>query len=125
MQTGSPAYVMPCAADVYAHNIMVNQAAVQQGDPVIPVLCDFGAAYCYDRATSDGFWECMEVRAFGLIMKDVVDRTTGGSDLVKQQLQELVDGCLAANASDRPEFYDVESKLLRLMCEFGIQAPQE
>lgn len=109
---------------------MVNQAAVQEGQPARPVMCDFGAAYCYDRATSGRFWEAMEMRAFGLFMQDMVARTNSGNgddydsrqvhQVTKQQLEESVRGCLAASAIDRPRFSELESELASLMQVCGV-----
>jgi hypothetical protein len=54
--------------DVYAHNIMPDGHSR-------PVICDFGASFCYSVAGDPGrFFERMEVRAFGLFMGDVVAR---------------------------------------------------
>eukprot|EP00879_Flechtneria_rotunda_P002096 GHRR01002276.1.p1 GENE.GHRR01002276.1~~GHRR01002276.1.p1 ORF type:complete len:263 (+),score=89.66 GHRR01002276.1:228-1016(+) len=53
--------------DVYAHNVLIDEQSQ-------PVLCDFGAGFCYDKLSSGNFWEAMEVRAFGLFMHDVVER---------------------------------------------------
>jgi hypothetical protein len=99
---------------VYAHNIML------EGE-THAVLCDFGAAFCYDRAAG-GFWEAMEVRAFGLFMQGLcaqVDgegsagsRSSGGSGSVcLEQLQALVQKCLAEEPSQRPTFAELQQQL--------------
>lgn len=111
--------------DVYAHNIMLD-------DHCHPVICDFGASYCYDEAASGRFWQAMEVRAYGLFMHDIVTLTDvsdgcGGSDGsaagVKQLLLQLVQGCLAANAMERPLFCDVEGQLLEIMQQLNVAVP--
>ena len=98
-----------CHGDVYAHNIMLEGESHA-------VLCDFGAAYCYDRAAG-GFWEAMEVRAFGLFMQGLlqhtVDQNSGceGSDPVRAALQGQVDRCLADAPAERPTFAELQQQL--------------
>jgi hypothetical protein len=83
------------------------------------VLCDFGAAFCYDRSdAAAGFWEAMEVRAFGLFMQgllqqhDVGDSSSADSrEGVVQQLHVLVDRCLAEAPADRPSFSVLQQQL--------------
>eukprot|EP00198_Chlamydomonas_reinhardtii_P007110 XP_001696446.1 predicted protein [Chlamydomonas reinhardtii] len=55
-----------CHGDVYAHNVLMDENGTV-------TLCDFGASFSYDRAAQP-FWEAMEVRAYGLMLKDVADR---------------------------------------------------
>lgn len=133
-----------CHGDVYAHNIML------EGDSHA-VLCDFGAAFCYDPAAAGRFWEAMEVLAFGLFMQGLVDRihdscdgtpsggggcgcnggsndgghmlgdgsnsgSNGDSASRRQEvLQQLVGQCLAADASSRPSFTELEQALGSLL----------
>lgn len=98
------------AGDVYAHNIMREEAAHA-------VLCDFGAAFSYDRSdAAAGFWEAMEVRAFGLFMQGLmqrhVDSSSSGSRAgVAQQLHALVDTCLADDPAARPSFAVLQQQL--------------
>lgn len=89
------------------------------------VLCDFGAAFAY-RHEDGGFWEAMEVRAFGLFLRDLVARIRddgtdpdGGADAAgssrqREQLAELVAACTAGRASDRPQFAQLEQDLMAL-----------
>lgn len=117
--------------DVYAHNIMAD-------DHWRPVICDFGASFCYSAAADPGrFFERMEVRAFGLFMGDVAARISssssssgggGGGDGaagaaaedVVQQLQQVVQQCLAGSAMQRPLFAQLEQQLLGLMQQLGV-----
>lgn len=99
------------AGDVYAHNIMLEGEAHA-------VLCDFGAAFCYDRDAAGGFWEAMEVRAFGLFMQGLVQHiigsnsgSSGNTGVVVQQLYVLVDKCLAEDPAARPSFADLQQQL--------------
>ncbi|KAG2445258.1 hypothetical protein HYH02_008726 [Chlamydomonas schloesseri] len=55
-----------CHGDVYAHNVLMDENGTV-------TLCDFGASFSYDRGEQP-FWEAMEVRAYGLMLKDVAER---------------------------------------------------
>lgn len=124
-------FVMFCcwpAGDMYAHNIMLEGESHA-------VLCDFGAAFCYDRTAAAGCWEAMEVRAFGLFMHGLIQQisdgssngSSGGSAGVRnsgsnrqgasgavQQLHALVEACLADDPAARPTFADLQKQLERL-----------
>jgi len=99
-----------CHGDVYAHNIMLEGSCH-------PVLCDFGAAFCYDRpAAAGGFWEAMQMRAFGLFMEGLMqqtveDSTNSSSSGGKQQLQALMDLCLSEQPAARPTFAALTQRL--------------
>lgn len=84
------------------------------------MLCDFGAAFCYNRSdAAAGFWEAMEVRAFGLFMQGLMQQhadssssSSGGSTAgVAQQLHALVDTCLADDPAARPSFTILQQQL--------------
>lgn len=94
--------------DVYGHNIMLEGEAHA-------VLCDFGAAFCYDRSAAGAFWEAMEVRAFGLFMQGLLQGTRSSSSPegagALQQLQALVRQCTADSPADRPSFADIQRQL--------------
>jgi hypothetical protein len=112
--------------DVYAHNIMFD-------DHARPVICDFGASFCYSADADPGrFFERMEVRAYGLFMHDVVARISGDAGAVDgfqthnsvvQQLQQLVQLCLADSAMQRPRFAQLEQQLLGLMQQQSVAVP--
>jgi tRNA A-37 threonylcarbamoyl transferase component Bud32 len=102
--------------DFYAHNIML------EGGSGHAVLCDFGAAFCYDREAAGGFWEAMEVRAFGLFMQGLVehvrdssDGSDGSSEQRQQRLREVLAACLAARGADRPTCAQLEQQLSALL----------
>jgi hypothetical protein len=107
--------------DVYAHNIMFV-------DHSRPVICDFGASFCYSAAADPGrFFERMEVRAYGLFMRDVSARMSSKGEVadgVLQQLQGVVQQCLADSAMQRPLFALLEQQLLALMQEQGVAVPE-
>jgi hypothetical protein len=94
------------------------------------VLCDFGAAFCYNRAAAGGFWEAMEVRAFGLFMEGLLQHTDDaisasdgsccageaklqgdGSACVLQQLHVLMQRCLAVDPAGRLSFAELQQQL--------------
>eukprot|EP00882_Tetradesmus_deserticola_P032458 GHRQ01036850.1.p2 GENE.GHRQ01036850.1~~GHRQ01036850.1.p2 ORF type:complete len:106 (-),score=37.71 GHRQ01036850.1:124-441(-) len=92
-----------------------------------PVVCDFGASFCYCATADPGrFFERMEVRAYGLFMGDVVARVNvdaGVADEVVQQLHQLVQQCLAGSAMQRPLFALLEQQLLGVMQQHGVAVP--
>lgn len=94
---------------MYAHNIMLEGESHA-------VLCDFGAAFCYNRGAAGAFWEAMEVRAFGLFMQGLLQGTCSSSSSPEgtealQQLQALVRQCTADSPADRPSFADIQRQL--------------
>ncbi|CAM9453124.1 unnamed protein product [Ectocarpus sp. 13 AM-2016] len=62
-----------CHGDLYAHNVLVD------GETGAAVLCDFGASFFYptDRQHDCSMLEGTEVRAFGLMSKDMACRSAG------------------------------------------------
>jgi serine/threonine protein kinase len=104
-----------CHGDVYAHNIML------EGDSHA-VLCDFGAAFCYDVNAAGGFWEAMEVRAFGLFMQGLLEHMaaagsdgSNGSDGAQQQLESLLAACLGSRGTARPTYAQLQQQLAQLL----------
>lgn len=125
-----------CHGDVYAHNIMLQGTTHA-------VLCDFGAAFCYDSAAAGGggggisFWEAMEIRAFGLFMLGLLQQTLddradsssagaqaggrggdgagSGCGELKQQLEILMQQCLTEDAAARPSFAELHQRLAALV----------
>ncbi|CAN0571879.1 unnamed protein product [Ectocarpus sp. 12 AP-2014] len=88
-----------CHGDLYAHNVLVD------GETGAAVLCDFGASFFYptDRQHDCSMLEGTEVRAFGLMSKDMACRSAGCEWI----LQDLVPSCLQSDASHRPSFHEV------------------
>ncbi|CBJ29007.1 Putative Leucine Rich Repeat Protein Kinase [Ectocarpus siliculosus] len=87
-----------CHGDLYAHNVLVD------GETGAAVLCDFGASFFYptDRQHDCSMLEGTEVRAFGLMSKDMACRSAGCEWI----LQDLVPSCLQSDASHRPSFHE-------------------
>lgn len=69
--------------DLYAHNILVERGV--ESTPRPPLLGDFGAASFYSADTLGGptnslrFQKC-EVRAFGCLLEELLERLTGACD---------------------------------------------
>ena len=93
--------------DLYGHNILWNAA----GDCL---LGDFGAASFH--ATADSVetraLQRIEVRAFGVLLGELLERIdTGLSDAARQLLEGLQARCCQPEVLARPSFEDVEALL--------------
>jgi serine/threonine protein kinase len=89
--------------DLYAHNILVNPL----GDSL---LGDFGAASFYPSslpAIAQSL-EWIEVRAFGCLLEDLLDRCTLDGSQSQTELRERLDclqqDCMSPVPSQRPPF---------------------
>lgn len=62
-----------CHGDLYAHNVLVD------GETGAAVLCDFGASFFYPKSKQhdSSLLESTEVRAFGLMARDMARRSAG------------------------------------------------
>ncbi len=92
--------------DLYAHNILVNAVGHS-------LLGDFGAASSYDQNDINQALalERLEVRAFGCLLEDLLDRCastdTGVQHLVIDRLKSLQKDCLHTLPAQRPLFTDI------------------
>ena len=98
--------------DLYAHNILVNET----GDSL---LGDFGAACFYDR--TDQFLaaglEPLEVRAFGCLLEDLLDRCKTVNSMeqtICDRLRQLQQNCLLPTPAMRPPFTQICKILAQL-----------
>ena len=96
--------------DLYAHNILVNET----GDSL---LGDFGAASFYDptdRVMGQAL-ERLEVRAFGCLLEDMLDRCTLQEkpeySWAVESLRCLQQDCLKQVLSQRPRFTEIGERL--------------
>ena len=111
--------------DLYAHNIMVHNSSG------FSILGDFGAATRYrnilGRITSDEpievdiykAIECIEVRAFGCLIDDMVERmdvdpASTSFDNLSLQLKSLRAACLSPDIMNRPRFSEILNVLKRM-----------
>ncbi|GFR43459.1 hypothetical protein Agub_g4542 [Astrephomene gubernaculifera] len=122
-----------CHGDVYAHNVLMDE------DENV-TLCDFGASFSYDPK-SQPFWQAMEVRAYGLMLRDVAQRCSdaaaaaaaaaaapagaasggrakspsgGGSEVVAEvvaALRKVAEECVDLPPARRPSFGEVCEEL--------------
>ena len=98
--------------DLYAHNILVNESGHS-------LLGDFGAASSYDLndKIAGAALERLEVRAFGCLLEDLLERCQVPSDEVEKlaiyRLDKLRQDCLQNISAARPLF----SKIDRILAE--------
>lgn len=95
--------------DFYAHNIKVDNASGRL------YLLDFGASYAKGRYAKEA--EKIEVRAFGILLQELLerrreeaDRTNDGSQQSKaiKLLEDLIPSCLDEDVSSRPSFSELK-----------------
>lgn len=102
--------------DLYAHNILVNESGHS-------LLGDFGAASSYDLKDSIASLalERLEVRAFGCLLEDLLDRAqvqdTKPQKLAFYGLDKLRQDCLQTNPEARPLFRDIDRILAEITDE--------
>ncbi|KAK3257115.1 hypothetical protein CYMTET_33785, partial [Cymbomonas tetramitiformis] len=89
--------------DVFAHNLMVSE----EGSAV---LLDFGAAFFYDPDSEAPYSKC-EIRAFGLLLKDMEERSINDEYGVRPAIRGLVQDCLLEEPAMRPTFAQAEERL--------------
>ena len=96
--------------DLYSHNILIDENGHS-------LLGDFGAATLYDNIDDiecESF-ERLEVRAFGCLLEDMLNRCKpedlfSHKDIV-EALRDLKDVCMDAKVSNRPLFRDISNTL--------------
>jgi serine/threonine protein kinase len=100
--------------DLYAHNILVNR----EDDRAL--LGDFGAASSYDRndPIAGAALERLEVRAFGCLLEDLLDRAqVPEADVQKlslDKLDKLRQDCLQTSPDVRPLFREIDRILTEI-----------
>ncbi|AFY96442.1 leucine-rich repeat-containing protein kinase family protein [Chamaesiphon minutus] len=100
--------------DLYAHNILVNRSGHS-------LLGDFGAASSYDRNDPilGTALERLEVRAFGCLLEDLLDRCQLLDDNpAKLTLNKLCQDCLQSIPAKRPLFREIERVLSAIKVNF-------
>lgn len=99
--------------DLYAHNILANESGHS-------LLGDFGAASSYDSNDPTGATlERLEVRAFGCLLEDLLDRcevpNSEVEELIIDRLNRLQQDCLQPTPTARPLFIEVD----RILAKFS------
>ncbi|KAI8113653.1 hypothetical protein M9435_003648 [Picochlorum sp. BPE23] len=100
--------------DVYAHNVLAR-------DDGTSILCDYGAAFAYQRSNKQhGLFELHDVRAFGLLVRDLIERVDiSFADMetaidCQKQLLIISQQCLAVDPHKRPTFAALARKIRSL-----------
>jgi len=96
--------------DLYAHNILIDKEGHS-------LLGDFGAATCYDRSIEGKKFEQLEVRAFGCLMEELLDRCDALNDNELEKiavLEQLREKCLNKTVKKRPIFGEIHQILAKL-----------
>jgi Protein tyrosine and serine/threonine kinase/Leucine rich repeat len=98
--------------DLYAHNILVNESGHS-------LLGDFGAASSYDlNDSADAALERLEVRAFGCLLEDLLDRSevpiSEAEKLALDLLNHLQQDCLQPIPAARPLFVEIDRILAKI-----------
>jgi len=100
--------------DLYPHNILFDAKGTSY-------LGDFGAASLYDRTqkTIATSFERMEVRAFGCMLEDLLDRcipeATPTFEATLNQLRRMQQRCMSMVMGDRPLFTELLTEIHTLL----------
>jgi hypothetical protein len=81
--------------DLYAHNILWDEASGEA------TLGDFGAACALPSGDEGDAWRQIEVRAFGLLLDEILDRCAPAPD-GGEKLRGLARACVQKNVRARP-----------------------
>ncbi|MEH0197291.1 leucine-rich repeat-containing protein kinase family protein [Caulobacter sp. CCNWLY153] len=87
--------------DLYAHNVLWD------GDTGAAVLSDFGAA-AFLPAGEEGRWTPLDVRAFGLLLGELLDRVDGQAPAA---LRALEAACVQPDGAARPSMAEILAAL--------------
>jgi serine/threonine protein kinase len=94
--------------DLYAHNMLWNV----RGDCL---LGDFGAASFISDERQALSLERIEVRAFGCLLEELLERCAAGQQATIDMLWELQRRCTQQDVSARPLFSEIRGVLGELM----------
>ncbi len=93
--------------DLYAHNILTNS----DGDSF---LGDFGAASFYDAEEVGKALEKIEVRAFGCLLEDLLERCSSTEVFTIEALREIEKRCTHSVPVKRPSFQQIGGLLVEI-----------
>jgi len=99
--------------DLYAHNILTDREGHS-------LLGDFGAATRYDRSVYGTRFEHLEVRAFGCLMEELLERCRTSDETGQRMfaaLERIKDQCLNESVKARPLFEEIHHALSQLQAE--------
>ena len=103
--------------DLYGHNILTTET----GDAL---LSDYGAASFFEPANTAlaARLSRLEVRAFGCLLEELVDRCHGLAADAHQALSGLVAACLQPDLLARPTFAEIGQRIFALQSQQAIAA---
>ena len=105
--------------DVYAHNIVVDRSGGSNCEESSVRLLDLGAAFYYGgkgerkekRTVMEMLCERVEVRAFGVLAKELMERSSEESErdekIKRKEIGVMVASCLNVNVRARPTFGEI------------------
>jgi len=99
--------------DLYSHNILIDENGHS-------LLGDFGAATLYDHIDDieSASFERLEVRAFGCLLEDMLDRCRpeelSDHKEIVEVLRNLKQLCMDENVNNRPLFSEISNTLLKV-----------
>jgi hypothetical protein len=93
--------------DLYGHNVLWNE----HGDCL---LGDFGAASFYPDAQTGVQLERLEVRAYGILLGELLEQCDGMDAETSERLTELQRQCVQPATALRPSFAEIEQRLSAL-----------
>ena len=97
--------------DLYAHNVLARSDGTS-------MLCDYGAAFVYPKGNT--LFEKHEVRAFGLLVRDLIERVDisfadmNAALYCQKQLLVMAQRCLSVDVDARPRFSDMGATIKKL-----------
>ncbi|CAN7563251.1 leucine-rich repeat-containing serine/threonine-protein kinase [Trinickia sp. LjRoot230] len=99
--------------DLYAHNIL-------HGGAGRALLGDFGAASFYDvdDAALGFLLQRLEVRAFGYLLEELIERCEEGSSPAVREIEALAAACLSEDVGSRPSFDAIAGRLRNCEASF-------
>ena len=104
--------------DLYAHNILVDKEGHS-------MLGDFGAATRYERSAYGDAFEHLEVRAFGCLLEELLDRCEAKGEKEKgivRELERLKVMCMTDAVAMRPSFDTVYGRLKEAVSQLETEA---
>jgi hypothetical protein len=104
--------------DFYAHNVLYRPAGGC-------LLGDFGAASFYPPQPSGGsnLFEALEVRAFGCLLGELIERCDSEQDGRLAALEALQVRCVGPVAASRPRFAELVAELAEMQARSCIAKP--
>jgi serine/threonine protein kinase len=94
--------------DLYAHNVLWDG---QDGEAA---LTDFGAACVLPSGEEGELWQRTEVRAWGVLLEELLERCSPAAETEFIELQGLAHACKQPHAASRPSMADVLQYFLHM-----------